>query len=269
MPCPRPTASQAAGAPSSGTTSWSTSMRPCAACSRTVPKTARRALVGEGGVRVAEHRRRPAAQGRRVDRQGRPGGAAEVHQAPALGEHQRRGRARDAGERVDDDVGGALGTPRAAARPGRRRRRPRAGRPRHPRRARWPAAGRRPSGRPRRRGRHRAGGPPARRPGRRPRRRRARARSRPGGRAARPSSTSQAATADRPSAATVVSGRSASTRTASAAAATASSASPPSPGAMPAVVGNHTRRPTSSGGPARTTPTACTPGTYGSAGAPK
>jgi hypothetical protein len=66
------------------------------------------ALVGERGVGVAQHRRRPAAQGRRVDRQGRPGRAAEVHQASTLGEHQRRGRARDAGQRVDDDVGGTL-----------------------------------------------------------------------------------------------------------------------------------------------------------------
>ncbi len=66
--------------------------------------------VREGGVGVAQHRGRPAAQGGRVDRQAGPGGAAEVDEAPAGAQHQRGGRARDAGQWVDDDVG------RAAAR---------------------------------------------------------------------------------------------------------------------------------------------------------
>ncbi len=175
---PRPAASQAAGASSRPTTSWSTSRRPCGGVVEHRAEDGSAPRVGEGGVGVAQHGGRPAAQGRRVDRQGRAGGAAEVHQAATLREHQRRGRAGDAGERVDDDVGAAVARLAQPLGQGRRGRRRRAGRPRHPRRVRWPGAARPSSARPRRRGRRRAGGPPAPRPGRRPRRRRARAPSR-------------------------------------------------------------------------------------------
>ena len=224
-------------------------MRPAAAWREHRREHRPTALVGEGVVGVAEHRRRAAAEDGGVDRHRRPGAAAQVDQPSAVREHAGGGRARDAGERVDDDVDA---TPaRGAQALGQRRDVVvgAAGRPRHPRRRRQPgparaaeraAATTRPA--PSRRAACTATWPttpPA----------PSTSTVSPGRRAARASSTSHAATADRPSAATETSGRSASTTTASAALATASSAMPPSPGAMPAVVGNQTRRPTSPAGP--------------------
>ena len=71
-----------------------------------------------------------------------------------------------------------------------------------------------------------------------------------------------AAIADSPSAATSAGAAPSGRSTRSASGTAAASAMLPSPGAMPAEVGNHTARPS-------TVPTPCTPGTYGVRGTPK
>ena len=228
-------------------------------------------LRGDRVVGVAEDARRPAAQDRRGEGRRVARGAAEVDQ-PAAGRQSRGGRGRGCAEdRVDDDIDGTAGrvgeplgqsrTSSASAgqrRPRRRRRARRARsrassdrqtatiRPAPSTRAApiaaWPTAPPPPSTSTRSPG-WSCGAPGQRHPGgdrRQPERGHLRRRA-----------------------------RSASSTIRSASGTAHRSARLPSPGAIPADGRENTRVPGATTADCSTTPTPCTPGTYGSAGGPK